>query len=44
MVKNGHQVYVITQNIDGEQQYENNDGIKIFRVGAALRLSGTLPI
>jgi glycosyltransferase involved in cell wall biosynthesis len=43
MVKTGHQVYVITQNLCGKNQRENNDGIEIFRVGAALSVSGTLP-
>ena len=43
MTKKGHQVFVITQNIEGASTHETIQGIEIFRVGSTLRLSGTLP-
>ena len=44
LVKKGHEVFVITQNLQGEKSYEVIDGIQIFRVGSMLNLSGTLPV
>ena len=40
LVKKGHQVFVITQSLQGEKSYETVEGIKIFRVGSTLKLSG----
>lgn len=44
LVKKGHQVFVVTQSLQGEKSYETVEGIKIFRVGSTLKLSGTLPV
>lgn len=44
LVKKGHEVFVITQNIDGEKSNQTIDGINIFRTGSSLHLNGTLPI
>tara|TARA_B110000495_G_C22935582_1_gene547120 strand:- start:29 stop:1204 length:1176 start_codon:yes stop_codon:yes gene_type:complete len=44
LVKNGHDIFVITQNLRGEKSFEIFDGIKIFRVGLPVTLSGTLPV
>jgi glycosyltransferase involved in cell wall biosynthesis len=44
LVKKGHRVFVVTQSLQGEKPHETVDGIKIFRVGAEVKLSGTLPI
>lgn len=41
LVKRGHDVYVITQNIEGLQSQEIVDGIRVFRVGAAMKKSKT---
>ena len=44
LVKKGHEIFVITQRLQGEKSDEIVDGIKIFRVGSPVSLSGTLPI
>jgi len=44
LTKKGHDVFVITQSLQGDKSYEEVDGIKIFRVGSPLKLSGTLPV
>ncbi|MBS3926348.1 MAG: glycosyltransferase family 4 protein [Nitrosarchaeum sp.] len=44
LVKKGHQVFVITQSLQGQKSHETVDGINIFRVGTPLNLSGTLPV
>lgn len=44
LVRKGHDVYVITQSLQGEKSYDIVDGIKIFRVGSKLNLNGTLPV
>ena len=44
LVKKGHDVFVITQSLQGEKSYEEVEGIKVFRVGSKLKLSGTLPV
>lgn len=44
LVKQGHEVFVITQSLQGEKSFEEIDGIKIYRVGSSITLSGTLPV
>lgn len=44
LTKKGHHVFVVTQNIKGQKSFEIVGGIKIFRVGSKLNLSGTLPM
>jgi glycosyltransferase involved in cell wall biosynthesis len=44
LAKKGHEVHVITQNLDGTKSYENHKGVHIYRVGSTLNLTGTLPI
>ena len=44
LAEKGHEIFVITQNLQSESHYEIVDGIKIFRVGSKLGLSGTLPV
>lgn len=44
LAKKGHEIFVITQNLNGSKSYENHEGIHIHRVGSTLNLKGTLPI
>lgn len=44
LVKKGHEVFVITQRLHETKSHEIVDGINIFRVGSAPKLSGTLPV
>ncbi len=44
LVKKGHDVHVITQNLSGTKSYENHKGMQIYRVGSTLNLTDTLPI
>ncbi|CUR50922.1 Putative glycosyltransferase, cell wall synthesis-related [Nitrosotalea devaniterrae] len=44
LANKGHEVHVITQNLDGAKSYENHRGMHIYRVGSTLNPTGTLPI
>lgn len=44
LANKGHEVHVITQNLDGAKSYENHKGMHIYRVGSTLNPTGTLPI
>ena len=44
LAKCGHEISVITQSLEGEKSFEEIDGIKIYRVGSSVSLSGTLPV
>lgn len=43
LVRRGHSVYVVTQRIVGTPDFEVLDGVRVFRVGRALRYRGVLP-
>ena len=44
LVKKGHEIFVITQRLHDTTPHEVVQGIQIFRVGSAPKLSGTLPV
>jgi len=43
LAKRGHKIYVISQNIEGESNFDNINGIVIYRVGPNISFSGNLP-
>src|SRR3989441_6629390 len=43
LARRGHSVTVITQRLLGTPDYEENDGVRIFRVGKPIDFRGTLP-
>jgi glycosyltransferase involved in cell wall biosynthesis len=43
LVRRGHDILVITQRIRGSSEEEIVGGVRIFRVGSAIDLGGTLP-
>lgn len=44
LVKRGHMVFTITQRLEGERDFENINGIHVYRVGPAIKYRGTLPL
>jgi len=44
LAKRGHKVYVITQRLVGERDFEIIEGVRVYRVGPAIKYGGLLPL
>lgn len=43
LVKRGHNVFTITQRLHGQNDFDTIEGIKVYRVGPAIKYRGALP-